>query len=343
MTSKLKKIYETIRNSGDGVSRVELLKSGMHNSTVYSAVKRLENEGKISAFHRNGLLYYRAINVNTGSTETKVENVEKTEIVHSENTSENRSKIELNKEVKEKLERVWGRGLCVTLVGPAGVGKTYIAETVAREKGYELYKINVSDKIDESELVGYMTIVGNETKFVDGILTRALLASQNKKVCVLFDEVNRCLPERISVLLSVTDFRCELCVLGDNKIVKGNRENLQFIATLNSGTDYAVYSLDTALKSRFGTVIRLNFGDICKELKAFGLNIAGLSKFVNNVREGYEKGELDYSFSLRELEKLRTLLDSGFTVEEAVEMMVGLYDKTVQAKVIEAVKCYGVK
>src|SRR5436853_4049047 len=58
-----------------------------------------------------------------------------------------------NKLAIEKIHQwlgSWSKGkpskAAVLLYGPAGVGKTTVAETIARERGWDLVEINASDK-----------------------------------------------------------------------------------------------------------------------------------------------------------------------------------------------------
>lgn len=138
--------------------------------------------------------------------------------------------------------------------GPTGCGKTTLAESIAAEHGWPLFTIQGKYTMREKDLLGSPLIIGGETRWADGVLTKALLASAERPVVLLVDEANRARPQAKSVLFSALDHRASVTLDGGRggETVQGNPLNLIVIATINEGRGYMVEQMDTAEKRRFG-------------------------------------------------------------------------------------------
>ena len=137
--------------------------------------------------------------------------------------------------------------------GPTGAGKTHLARTIAENREDPLFTIQGKYNMDESDLLGSPVLVNGETVWTDGTLTKALLASQNREVVLLIDEVNRVRPESKGVLFSALDDRCRVELdARSGEVIEGNPENLIVVGTMNEGSEYTVQELDKAEKRRFG-------------------------------------------------------------------------------------------
>ena len=153
---------------------------------------------------------------------------------------------------RARLPRYWA-------TGPTGCGKTLLARRVACEEDAALFTIQGRYSMNEADLLGSPLLIDGETVWVDGPLTKALLASQEMPVVLLIDEANRARPESKSVLFSVLDDRCrvELDALG-GEIIKGDPMNMISYATINEGPGYQTQKLDLAEMRRFGLLFEMN-------------------------------------------------------------------------------------
>lgn len=158
--------------------------------------------------------------------------------------------------------------------GPTGTGKTHLARSIAKEREDPMFVIQGKYALDSSDLLGSPVLVNGETIWTDGVLTKALIASQEQEVVLLIDEVNRSRPESKGILFSALDDRCEVVLDARNgETIKGNPENLVVIGTINEGKDYTVQDMDKAEKRRFGRkfeveYLGLNHPELEKELLA---------------------------------------------------------------------------
>lgn len=151
-----------------------------------------------------------------------------------------------------RLPRYW-------VTGPTGCGKTLAAQNLAEQEDAALFTIQGRYSMNEADLLGSPLLINGETVWVDGPLTKALIASQEMPVVLLIDEANRARPESKSVLFSVLDDRCqvELDALGGD-IIEGNPMNLISYATINEGPGYQTQKLDLAEMRRFGLRYQMN-------------------------------------------------------------------------------------
>lgn len=144
--------------------------------------------------------------------------------------------------------------------GDTGTGKTHLARSIAEEREAPMFVIQGKYSLDSSDLLGSPMLVNQETIWTDGVLTKALLASQEQEVVLLVDEVNRARPESKGILFSALDDRCEVVLDSRNgETIKGNPENLIVIGTINEGSDYAVQDMDKAEKRRFGRKFEVDY------------------------------------------------------------------------------------
>ena len=114
--------------------------------------------------------------------------------------------------------------------GPTGVGKTEIAQTLARELGVKLIRFDMSEygeKHSVAKLIGAPAgYVGYEE---GGLLTEAV--RKNPSSVLLLDEIEKAHPDIFSTLLQVMDY----ATLTDNQGRKADFRNVVIIMTSNAG------------------------------------------------------------------------------------------------------------
>ena len=148
----------------------------------------------------------------------------------------------------------------IRLTGPTGAGKTHLPTYIAQERGYPLFDISVKWAIDTTDLLGRFVYVNDETRWVNGPLTKALLASKEGPVVLLLDEINRARPEAKAALFEALDDRAQVTIdaLG-GETVEGNAENIILFSTMNVGSGHVVEELDLAEQRRLGGMWEVDY------------------------------------------------------------------------------------
>jgi len=96
--------------------------------------------------------------------------------------------------------------LAVMLKGPTGCGKTRLVEHMARALGRPLYTVSCHEDMTASDLLGRYVLVGDDTVWTDGPMTRAV---REGGICYL-DEVVEARQDATVAIHSLTDHRREL-------------------------------------------------------------------------------------------------------------------------------------
>lgn len=201
----------------------------------------------------------------------------------------------------------------VYLAGPAGAGKNYTVEQIAKELGWNFYFSNSVQQ--EYKLTGFVDAGG---KFHD---TEFYKACMDEKDCVFFlDEMDASIPEVLVLLNAVIangyfEFPTGMATL----------EHVHFVAagnTVGSGAD-DVYTgrmvLDQATLDRF-TIIEFDY-DERVELSICGGN-EELVSFVHSLRKQAEEKGIRATFSLRCITMVTKLENAGMSLAKIVKIAV---------------------
>lgn len=128
-----------------------------------------------------------------------------------------------------------GGGKTLLLVGPPGVGKTTIAQSIAQAQSVPFYKISCSGIINPSQLKGWPQ---SYKSAAEGVLARSLLQTQNANSVILLDEVDKLHSHNDNQLLLPL---IEVLDPGQNKAVFDNYLEIEmdfskafFVLTANS-------------------------------------------------------------------------------------------------------------
>lgn len=142
----------------------------------------------------------------------------------------------------------------------AGIAGTNVSETVSDALGDRLstdpmpyFEVQVHDQLMPSELFGSPTIVGGDTMWEDGPITKALLASKDRPVVLVLDEITRAPPQAKSALFDLLDHRVRVKLEGGRggEPISGNPQNLIVVATANRGPGHYVEPMDIAEERRW--------------------------------------------------------------------------------------------
>jgi nitric oxide reductase NorQ protein len=138
--------------------------------------------------------------------------------------------------------------------GPTGCGKTHKVRYIAQHLDVPLYTIQGKWALNEAHLLGRPVLVNDTSWWVDGPLTKALLASKEGPVILLIDEINRARADSKGILYPALDDRAEVIIeQRGGEPITGIAENLIVFGTLNEGQGYYNDGMDLAEIRRMST------------------------------------------------------------------------------------------
>jgi nitric oxide reductase NorQ protein len=144
------------------------------------------------------------------------------------------------------FQAAWRRGIPVMLKGPTGCGKTRLVEHVAGQLGRPLFTVSCHEDMTASDLLGRYVLVGGDTEWIDGPLTRAVRVGG---ICYL-DEIVEARQDATVAIHSLADHRRELSVeRRGGEIVKAD-PGFMLVVSYNPGYQSVLRDLKTSTRQR---------------------------------------------------------------------------------------------
>lgn len=152
----------------------------------------------------------------------------------------------------EICEHAYKSQLPLMLKGPTGCGKTRFIEYMAEKLGRELITVACNEDTSATDLLGRHLLVGGDTVWVDGPVTRAV----REGALLYLDEIAEARADAIVVIHSLTDHRRELFLDRTGERVKASDE-FMLMVSYNPGYQRSLRELKPSTRQRFAA---LNFG-----------------------------------------------------------------------------------
>ena len=225
------------------------------------------------------------------------------------------------------------RGKNIMMTGPAGCGKTFAAQTVAKTIGRELHYFNLGATQDpRSTLIGNVHFdKGTGTVFCESPFIKAI---QTENAVILLDELSRANPEAWNILMTVLDpgqRYIRLDESSDSQTISV-ASGVCFIATANIGNEYtSTRVMDKALMDRFVTIemSMLNqFDEFDLISKRFPHADKDTIKAITEIAETTRKecksdtARITAAISTRTTLEMASLAYDGFSLLEAAEVTI---------------------
>lgn len=204
----------------------------------------------------------------------------------------------------EDIQTAVALGKPVLLKGPAGAGKTKLAESISAYFNQPMQSINTSVDLDAEALLGFKTLVQRDgqtaIEFVEGPVVQAM-----KKGHLLYiDEINMAKAETLPILHGILDYRKMLTNPFTGEVIQAHPD-FGVIAAINEGY-MGTAPLNEALKDRFVSFqIPYIQGEALKEL-------------VSETFSDYPKSQLETVLSITS--ELRTLAEQGRVADESASI-----------------------
>lgn len=215
------------------------------------------------------------------------------------------------------FEAAYEQRLPLLLKGPTGCGKTRFVAHMAARLGRPLYTVACHDDLTAADLTGRHLLVGGDTVWVDGPLTRAV---REGGICYL-DEVVEARKDVTVVLHPLTDDRRILPLERTGELLNAP-DDFMLVASYNPGYQHILKTLKPSTRQRFAA---LSFDFPAPEIEAeivvteSGLDrtrVIGLVNLARQIRELKDR-DLEEGVSTRLLVYCATLIANGMALETA--------------------------
>jgi len=242
------------------------------------------------------------------------------------------------KEYWDIMEKFYKVRQSLFLWGEAGVGKTMLVEQFAAEKGVAYLEISLDVGFSPKEVFGGWMLRDGKTIWKEGLF---VILTQVPSV-ILLDEITATDPAMMfqfhQLLASKKLFVREAFGTGKEYkvhpdcwiVFAGNPPTAKYVGTtkLNWAFLSRLYAVEVLppSKDEFEKILNL-------DKKIFGK----LYDYYEKFREGIKTNNLRTSFSLREMKKIKILLDSGMDLETAINYA---FINVVESQDIEAAKFF---
>lgn len=219
--------------------------------------------------------------------------------------------IETGREV-DLFTQAWSARLPLLLKGPTGCGKTRFVEFMAAKLGRPLVTVACNEDTTATDLLGRHLLIGGETKWTDGPVTRAV----REGAILYLDEVAEARADAIVVIHSLTDYRRELFLDRTGETLHAPPE-FMLVVSYNPGYQRSMRELKASTRQRF---VGHSFGYPAEEVETriitgeTGAEEAVARKLVSIARKVRNLTEL----SLIESVSTRLLVDAAKLIQQGL-------------------------
>jgi nitric oxide reductase NorQ protein len=217
---------------------------------------------------------------------------------------------------EQVFKAAFNQDLSILLKGPTGCGKTRFVEAMAHDLQRPLITVACHDDLTTADLVGRFLLVGGETQWVDGPLTRAV-----REGCICYlDEIVEARQDTTVVVHPLTDHRRQLPIdrLG---VTLDAAPGFCLVVSYNPGYQSVLKDLKDSTRQRM-VAIEVDFppGDIEEKVVA---HEAGVDHHMASqlVRLGQAIRRLENA-GLREVASTRVLIAAGRLACEGLPLPV---------------------
>ncbi len=223
----------------------------------------------------------------------------------------------------EIFEAASTEGLAVMLEGPTGCGKTRLVEHMAHRLGLPLFTVSCHEDMTASDLLGRYVLIGDETIWVDGPLTRAV---REGGICYL-DEVVEARQDATVAIHSLTDHRRELNLERHGGEMIKAAPGFTLVVSYNPGYQSVLKDLKMSTRQRM-VALDLDFPPaaverevICREARVSD-DVAGILVTLGLAIRRADDAGLRESSSTRALVAAGRLMRAGVPFIEAATAAV---------------------
>ncbi len=158
---------------------------------------------------------------------------------------------------EEVFQMSWESRLPVMVKGPTGCGKTRFIEHMAVRIGRELITVLCNEDTSATDLLGRHLLIGGETRWVDGPVTRAVRSG----ALLYLDEIAEARADALVVIHALSDHRRELFLDRTGETLRAP-DSFMLVVSYNPGYQRAMREMKPSTRQRF---VALNFDYAAEE------------------------------------------------------------------------------
>ncbi len=144
------------------------------------------------------------------------------------------------------FRHAWESRLPLMIKGPTGCGKTRFIQHMAERLGLRLVTVSCNEDTSATDLLGRHLLVGGETRWVDGPVTRAVREGS----LLYLDEIAEARADALVVIHSLGDHRRELFLDRTGESLAAPAE-FMLIVSYNPGYQRSMRELKPSTRQRF--------------------------------------------------------------------------------------------
>ncbi|MBL9140106.1 MAG: CbbQ/NirQ/NorQ/GpvN family protein [Verrucomicrobiales bacterium] len=144
------------------------------------------------------------------------------------------------------FRHAWESHLPLMIKGPTGCGKTRFIQHMAERLGRQLITVSCNEDTSATDLLGRHLLVGGETRWVDGPVTRAV----RQGAFLYLDEIAEARPDALVVIHSLSDHRREVFLDRTGEFLAAPPE-FMLIVSYNPGYQRSMRELKPSTRQRF--------------------------------------------------------------------------------------------
>lgn len=152
---------------------------------------------------------------------------------------------------EEVFLHAWKALLPVMVKGPTGCGKTRFIQHMAQRCGLPLVTVSCNEDTSATDLLGRHLLLGGETRWVDGPVTRAV----RQGALLYLDEIAEARADALVVIHSLSDHRRELFLDRTGETVRAP-DPFMLIVSYNPGYQRSLREMKPSTRQRF---VAMNF------------------------------------------------------------------------------------
>jgi nitric oxide reductase NorQ protein len=206
-------------------------------------------------------------------------------------------------------------GLPVMLKGPTGCGKTRLVEHMAQRLGVDVYTVSCHEDMTAADLLGRHLLIGGDTQWVDGPLTRAV---RDGGICYL-DEIVEARQDAVVAIHSLTDHRRQLHLERLGGVTIPATPAFMLVVSYNPGYQSILKDLKPSTRQRM-VAIELDFPEpaaeveiLCAETGVDAVAADQLVRLAQVIRHAPGGG-------LREVASTRTLVSAALLTRHGLPL-----------------------